>query len=137
MTSIQASRSNIETEKADIGTLIQYKSHVVSENKWRGRLVTAGIVAAAVLGAAIAAGLIFFGVVTINPLLLGLGIALGACVLVGSFSLLGVYTDLPDKALKQIRPVANQQAIQQPKQEQKVKGESLVILNQVTEDSNP
>jgi hypothetical protein len=108
MPALNAASRPIRREETEISDLIQYRSHFVPESRWKGRLITAGIVVATIAALALAAGLIFLGAVSANPLFLGIGIALGACVLIGSISALAIHQNFPTQGLRQIRPVHEQ-----------------------------
>lgn len=84
----------VTSQRTPIERLARYRTNVVEQSPWRGRLVTAGLVLGTLAALATAVALSAFGVLTANPLLLGLGLALGSCVVIGAISYISIHKAL-------------------------------------------
>ncbi len=82
--------------------LVRYRTDIAQKSPWKGRLITAGIILGALALTALAAGLIFTGVVSGNPILIGAGIALGSCVLIGTISYLSISRAMSSQGTKKL-----------------------------------
>lgn len=84
-------------QKSPIESLAQYKSVTIQENVWKGRLIRVGIIVGAIILVAAAAAAVGFGIMTGNPLFIGIGLAVGTCVIIGTISYFSIDAALPDK----------------------------------------
>ena len=88
--------------------LDQYRSVTVKENVWKGRLVRAGIIVGVVVLLAASAAAIAFGIMTANPLFIGIGLAVGTCVAIGAISYFSIDAASPDKERRTLQKVKSE-----------------------------